>query len=63
MTQASLQRLIITFKPEELFPHALYRTQDGTNPATKARCKEGMDLMGRGSPEPRAKPAQEEPDA
>jgi hypothetical protein len=56
MIQASLQRLI-TFKPEELFLHALYRTQDGTNRATKARCKEGTDLMGRGSPEPRAKPA------
>jgi hypothetical protein len=62
MTLASLQRLI-TFKPEELLLHALYRTQDGTNRATKARCKEGTDLMGRGSPVPRAKPAQEEPDA
>jgi hypothetical protein len=61
MTLASLQRLI-TFKPEETVVHALYRTQDGTNPATKARCKEGTDLMGRGSPEPRAKAAQEEPD-
>jgi hypothetical protein len=39
MTLASLQRLI-TFKAGEIVLHALYRTQDVTNPGTKARCKE-----------------------
>jgi hypothetical protein len=43
MTLASLQRLI-AFKPEELVLHALYRTQDGPNPGTKARCKEVTKL-------------------
>jgi len=33
----SLQRLIVTFKPEEIIVHALYRTQDGPDPNTKAR--------------------------
>jgi hypothetical protein len=33
----SLQRLIITFKPEELVLNALYRDQDGPNPGAKAR--------------------------
>jgi hypothetical protein len=37
MTQASLQRFIITFKPEELVLHALYRTEDGPGLNTKAR--------------------------
>ena len=33
----SLQRLIVTFKPEVLIVHALYRTQDDPGPNTKAR--------------------------
>jgi hypothetical protein len=37
MTQASLQRLIITFKPEELFLHALYGLQEGLSLNAKAR--------------------------
>ena len=53
------QRLIITFKADEIILHALYRTQDGTNPGAKARCKEVTDLMGTGDYEPTAKAAQE----
>ena len=30
------QRLIVTFKPEEIIMSALYRTQDGAGPNTKA---------------------------
>jgi len=48
MTQASLQRLIVTFKREELILHALYRTQDGPNPNTKARAREVQKLTGTG---------------
>lgn len=33
----SLQRLVLTFKPEELVVHALCRTDEGPNPGTKAR--------------------------
>ena len=43
----TLQRLI-TFKPKEIILHALYRTQDGTNPGTKARCKEVKELTRSG---------------
>jgi hypothetical protein len=59
----TLQRLIITFKADEIVLHTLYRTQDGTNSGTKTRCKEVTALMGRGGYEPTAKAAQEEPDA
>ena len=45
----SLQRLIVTFKAELLIVHALYRTQDGPGPDTKARC--------RGLPSPFLAPA------
>jgi hypothetical protein len=49
MTQASLQRLIITFKPEELVMHALYRTQeDSPNPGTKARTRAVVNLTRQG---------------
>ncbi len=44
----SLQRLILTFKPEELVLHALYRTQDGPNPDTKARAREVSELVRAG---------------
>jgi hypothetical protein len=43
-----LQRLIITFKDEELVLHALYRSQDGLNPGTKARTREVTDLARSG---------------
>jgi hypothetical protein len=46
MTQ--LKRLIITFKSEELVLHALYRSQDGPNPGTKARTREVTDLAKSG---------------
>jgi BMFP domain-containing protein YqiC len=46
MTQ--LQRLIITFKPEETIMHALYRTQDGPGPNTKARRREVEQLVREG---------------
>jgi hypothetical protein len=59
----TLQRLFITFKADEIVLHVLYRTQDGTNSGTKARCKEVTDLMGRGGYEPTARAAQEKPDA
>ena|SRR5215211_3895930 len=48
MTQASLQRLIITFKPDEFVMHALYRTQDGPGPNTKARRREVSGLVRTG---------------
>jgi len=44
----TLKRLIITFKPEELFLHALYRTQDGPAPNTKARHREVTELARTG---------------
>jgi hypothetical protein len=44
----TLQRLILTFKPEELIVHALYRTQDGPNPGTKARRREVSELVRSG---------------
>ena len=46
MTQ--LQRLIITFKPEETITHALYRTHDGPGPNTKARRREVEELAREG---------------
>ena len=48
MTQASLQRFIIAFKPKEVVLHALYRTQDGLNPGTKARTREVAELTRAG---------------
>jgi hypothetical protein len=45
---SELQRLIITFKPEELVMHALYRTQDSPNPGTKARTREVTELARTG---------------
>ena len=44
----SLQRLIITFKPEELIIHALYRNKNGPNPGTKARAREVQELSRTG---------------
>jgi len=45
---SELKRLILTFKPEELIVHALYRSQDGPNPATKARRRAVEDLIREG---------------
>ena len=44
----TLQRLIITFKPDELVLHALYRTQDGPGPNTRARRREVTELTKSG---------------
>jgi hypothetical protein len=40
----SLQRLVITSKSEEIVLHALYKTQDGPSPNTKARRREVEEL-------------------
>jgi hypothetical protein len=45
---AGLQRLVLTFKPEELIVHALYRTDEGPNPGTKARRREVSGLAREG---------------
>ena len=44
----TLQRLIITFKPDELVLHALYRTQDGPSPNIKGRRKQVAELTRTG---------------
>ncbi|MBA2715247.1 MAG: hypothetical protein H0U55_17070 [Rubrobacteraceae bacterium] len=44
----TLQRLILTFKPDELVVHCLYRSQDSPNPGTKARRREVSDLAREG---------------
>jgi hypothetical protein len=45
----TLQRLILTFKAEEIVMHALYhRGADGPNSATKARAREVQDLTRTG---------------
>jgi hypothetical protein len=44
----TLQRLVLTFKPEELIVHALYRSSSGPGPGTKARQREVSDLCREG---------------
>jgi hypothetical protein len=45
----TLQRLVLTFKPEEMIIHALYRRgADGPNPGTKARAREVRELARTG---------------
>jgi len=44
----TLQRLIVTFKPEELIVHALYRSDGISNPGTKARAREVTELARSG---------------
>ncbi len=46
----SLQRLILTFKPEELIVHALYRRslEDAPGTNTKARAREVSELVRTG---------------
>jgi len=43
-----LHRLILTFKPEEIVMHALYRTEGDAGPNTKARRREVQDLTREG---------------
>jgi len=45
---ASLQRLVLTYKPEGVEFRTLYRAQDGPNPGTKARAREVSDLAREG---------------
>jgi hypothetical protein len=47
---SKLQRLIITFKSEEMIVHALYRTQDAAKlgPNTKGRRREVTELTREG---------------
>jgi hypothetical protein len=45
---AQLQRLVLTFKPEELVMHTLYRCQDGPNPGTVRRRREVEELVRKG---------------
>jgi hypothetical protein len=45
---SELKRLILTFKSEELIVHALYRSQDGAGPSTKARRRAVEDLARTG---------------
>jgi|SRR5215218_2572577 len=44
----ALQRLIITFKPEELIIHALYRSKGESNPGTVRRRREVEGLCRSG---------------
>ena len=44
----SLQRLVLTFKPEGIEVRTLYRTNDGPAPNTKARQREVQDLTRAG---------------
>ncbi len=44
----TLQRLVLTFKPEGVEIRALYRTKTGPNPGTKARAREATELTKAG---------------
>jgi len=44
----TLQRLVLTFKPEGLEVRALYRTQAGPGPNTQARRREVAELARAG---------------
>ncbi len=44
----SLQRLVLTFKPDGLEARVLYRKQGGPNPGTKARAREVAGLVRTG---------------
>jgi hypothetical protein len=43
-----LQRLVLTFKPEGVEARALYKTQGGPGPSTKARRREVVELATAG---------------
>jgi hypothetical protein len=45
---SQLQRLILTFKPEEVIMHALYRTEGEAGPNTKTRRREVTRLTREG---------------
>ncbi len=44
----TLQRLVLTFKPDGLEARVLYRRQAGPNPGTKARRREVSELVRTG---------------
>jgi hypothetical protein len=44
----TLERLILTFKPEGVEVRALYRKKNGPNPGTKARSREVQELTRTG---------------
>jgi hypothetical protein len=44
----TLQRLIVTFKGEEIVLHTLYGTQDGPGPNTKGRRRQVAELAKNG---------------
>lgn len=44
----SLQRLVITFKPEGVEVRTLYRKKNGPNPGTKGRVREATGLARSG---------------
>jgi len=44
----SLQRLVLTFKPEGIEIRALYRSKCGPSPGTKARTREAAELARSG---------------
>jgi hypothetical protein len=44
----TLQRLVLTFKPEGIEIRTLYRSKDGSNPGTKARSREVTALARTG---------------
>ena len=44
----SLQRLILTFRPEGVEIRTLYRRKHGPNPGTKARAREVAELARKG---------------
>ncbi len=44
----TLQRLVLTFKPEGLEARVLYRSKAGPGPGTKARAREVLELTRTG---------------
>ena len=44
----TLQRLVLTFKPEGVEARALYRTASGAGPSTKGRQREVTELVRTG---------------
>jgi hypothetical protein len=40
-----LKRLVLTFKPEELIVHALYRSKGDANPGTVRRRREVEEML------------------
>jgi hypothetical protein len=44
----TLQRLVLTFKPEDVEIRTLYRSKDGPDPNTKSRAREVTELTRTG---------------